>query len=833
LKPNEAQQKALLDFVLKDGKAWIGIHSATDNFPQWKEGQALLGGKFAGHPWGGGDTSAVKLDDPQHPLNKPFGGVGFWIKDEIYQMDDNYQRGDRRILLSLDMSKPQNERPWTDNLRKDRDIGISWIKTAGNGRIFYSSFGHNHLVFWQPQIIQHWLDGIQFALGDYKVDATPLAAYTPALAPGLAVTWEQERERKAADDELCRWFLEGEGINFLKKYQTGTDDRIATKWLYEARRLDAAGRKKVEELIVSAGDQFTPAGKVVSADVLGKFGGAPSVSLLAGWAQDKERRVSDAAIAALAMIPAPVANAALVKLLPNVTDAQKAAILGDLKEKRDPSAVQAATQLLRSDDQVVSAALFYLAGVASDSALGIVSGYKPANDALKDVRGWALVNGGLRAAQEGRAPVSAAVFKSLLGGANSVAVRLAAAQGLLQVEGAAAVKGSLASLLQDKSVSYKGEIFNEDVARELAVYPAVDAKTGVVLGLLTQIPYPAPLAVTLGQSFGTYSEEVQLTLVRNIVSLQLGASFQVLLDAALNSGSAPVQLAALEAVGNTGNEKYFSPLSAALADKDEERVKAAVSGLSKLQGKGVAKSIEGGLLSADDAVKARWLKIIGLRADPATLPLVMEQAKSKNREVREAAFGALKGVTSANNLPLLAELQKEAASNEEKKGWREALMKVAGSLAGDSKAIPVLVSLTEAYDEGEELKAIARSLALINNNDATSALNKLLGASEPGKRKEIIRGIGNVRNKTVLAVLEKDAAEGADDTEKILALRSLIEVSREIKQMGDDDRVKIWDRAYKLATRDEEKEGIANNLKNKKGNGNARKLMDELGIEYK
>jgi hypothetical protein len=32
-----------------------------------------------------------------------------------------------------------------------------------------------HEIFWNPMILQHWLDGIQFALGDLKADTTPSA----------------------------------------------------------------------------------------------------------------------------------------------------------------------------------------------------------------------------------------------------------------------------------------------------------------------------------------------------------------------------------------------------------------------------------------------------------------------------------------------------------------------------------------------------------------------------------------------------------------------------------------------------------------------------------
>ena len=42
---------------------------------------------------------------------------------------------------------------------------MSWIKSYGKGRVFYNAFGHDHDIFWNPVVLQHWLDGIQFATG--------------------------------------------------------------------------------------------------------------------------------------------------------------------------------------------------------------------------------------------------------------------------------------------------------------------------------------------------------------------------------------------------------------------------------------------------------------------------------------------------------------------------------------------------------------------------------------------------------------------------------------------------------------------------------------------
>jgi type 1 glutamine amidotransferase len=39
--------------------------------------------------------------------------------------------------------------------------------------VFYSSLGHRESIYSHPQIMQFYLDGIQYVLGDIKADATP------------------------------------------------------------------------------------------------------------------------------------------------------------------------------------------------------------------------------------------------------------------------------------------------------------------------------------------------------------------------------------------------------------------------------------------------------------------------------------------------------------------------------------------------------------------------------------------------------------------------------------------------------------------------------------
>jgi len=179
LDPSEEQQKAILDFI-KSGKGVAGFHAASDNFKKWEAGAAMIGGIFNGHPWGGGGTWAFKVEGPDHPLNAAFKGKGFWHKDEIYwYRPQSFQgRENLRVLVSLDMSRAESQAPLKKKPEykpEEVDVPVSWCRTLGKGRLFYTNLGHNHTTFQNRMILQHMLDGIQYALGDLKADAVPTA----------------------------------------------------------------------------------------------------------------------------------------------------------------------------------------------------------------------------------------------------------------------------------------------------------------------------------------------------------------------------------------------------------------------------------------------------------------------------------------------------------------------------------------------------------------------------------------------------------------------------------------------------------------------------------
>ena len=173
---NENQRRAILGFI-KNGGGFIGIHAASDCGTSakkakstWPEITEMMGGAFDGHPWTKSGMYGIRNEDPTHKILQPMKGKSFKISDELYKFKD-YKRASQRVLLTIDM-----EESYKEEGREDQDHALLWVKNYGKGRVFYSAFGHKEDIFTNPIILQTWLNGIQFALGDLnvKTEALPL-----------------------------------------------------------------------------------------------------------------------------------------------------------------------------------------------------------------------------------------------------------------------------------------------------------------------------------------------------------------------------------------------------------------------------------------------------------------------------------------------------------------------------------------------------------------------------------------------------------------------------------------------------------------------------------
>ena len=203
-----ARRKALLDFV-HGGKGIAGIHAATDSYhgtapgaaptaaaaggrppvdggsPLWPDFNRLIGGYFKYH-WLYPTQIAVKIDDPESPLNVPFTSLNkqtgvrlprpFSVVDEVYTFNEaSWSRERAHVLTSIDYAKMPAEIKAQEPApqRADHDYALSYIQREGKGRVFVQVLGHDESIYKLPSMLAHILAGVQYAIGDLEADDSP------------------------------------------------------------------------------------------------------------------------------------------------------------------------------------------------------------------------------------------------------------------------------------------------------------------------------------------------------------------------------------------------------------------------------------------------------------------------------------------------------------------------------------------------------------------------------------------------------------------------------------------------------------------------------------
>jgi uncharacterized protein len=164
----DAQQKSdFLSFIHDDGRGFIGIHSAAITFVDWREYGEMIGGYYDEHPWGTFDAPII-VEDSTFPGMEQW-PKSFVLRDEIYQMR-NYSREKVRVLMRLDASKIDLGKEKVH--RTDRDFAVTWVKTYGKGRVFYTTLGHVQDNWDKPEFQKMIIESIQWTTGLVNADLT-------------------------------------------------------------------------------------------------------------------------------------------------------------------------------------------------------------------------------------------------------------------------------------------------------------------------------------------------------------------------------------------------------------------------------------------------------------------------------------------------------------------------------------------------------------------------------------------------------------------------------------------------------------------------------------
>jgi putative membrane-bound dehydrogenase-like protein len=142
----EAEAESAILTYVANGGAYIPVHCASYCFHNSPKLIELLGGQFKRHGVG---TFRTQIQKPDHPIMKGFKGFESW--DETYVHHKHNEKD--RIVLSVHEEKGQSE-PWT------------WVRRHGQGRVFYTAWGHDQRTWSNPGFHDLLQRGIAWAVGE-------------------------------------------------------------------------------------------------------------------------------------------------------------------------------------------------------------------------------------------------------------------------------------------------------------------------------------------------------------------------------------------------------------------------------------------------------------------------------------------------------------------------------------------------------------------------------------------------------------------------------------------------------------------------------------------
>lgn len=153
-----AQEEALLKFVAS-GKGFIPLHSASFCFRNSPEVVALIGGQFESHGDGAFSAEIIK---PDHPAMDG-------VTDFETEWDETYRH--RQFANDIDVLMER-----VDSTHREP---YTWVKEYGEGRVFYTAFGHDERTFRNPGFLQLVKSGIRWAVGEQAVKRLDAYAVVP------------------------------------------------------------------------------------------------------------------------------------------------------------------------------------------------------------------------------------------------------------------------------------------------------------------------------------------------------------------------------------------------------------------------------------------------------------------------------------------------------------------------------------------------------------------------------------------------------------------------------------------------------------------------------
>jgi HEAT repeat protein/type 1 glutamine amidotransferase len=801
-------RKAFVTYV-KNGGGVVVYHSANNSFPDWPEYNEIIG--LAG--WGERNEKAgpyvfwkngrivrdtgpgvcgqhgppheflVFNRDTVHPITAGLPERWMHTKDELYGL----LRGPAKNLHILATATSAPEQTGTG-----RHEPVLFTVQYGAGRVFHTVLGHVDSET-PPALecvgfITTFRRGAEWAATGRVTQEVPPdfpAANMNIPAPADVRRWPGFRppslEAILKDLESFEYSKSEDILYRLREYVLANRNSEEARADTEERMLGF--------LVIS---QNLDAKMAVCRN-LRLIGSEKSVRLLAQMLTDE--KTADIARYALEKIPGPAADRALLDALAKTQGETRIGLVSTLGQRKSGVAVGALAALLSDQEPALaSAAANALGKIGSGDAAAVLSeALDKAGGDLKVEVAFALLNcaDALSAAKDSGAAMKS--YDRILATqlqAFPLVLRQAAMRGKISAagkdDGARLILDVLSlgpAEMHEPAIGMIGQFFSESAV-------------GTVCGLLTKLP-----------------EGSQVQLLSVLSAYPSWAVLSALLDAA-KSAQPSVRVAALQALGNTGDVSTVNFLAGRAASARGKEQEAARLSLWTLAGKEIDEAVLFGLVSAtSEAARNEFIRAVGERQIHAGKAHLISQAASGADQNKQEAVRALRGMIRPEDIPallnLLLGMEDETAQEEMQSTIAAAALKIGDPTARSSLVEEMLEpgtgSKQQRVEDPTKRCLLYRTLGKIGDDSSLPPLRAALKDGREDIRDAAVRALIEWPNTTPQDEVLSIAKSSGSLVHRVLALRGFVRLVGLNKYQAPESAVCSLQAALDLAARPEEK----------------------------
>ncbi len=753
-------RKSLMDFV-KSGKGIIGIHAATDNFKTWPEAAEMMGGIFDGHPWTSDGTWMIKISDSDHPLTEMFEDEEFELNDEIYRTNQRRLRENCRVLVALDMHDENNLA--AEGVRiTDRDIPVSWVRGFGQGRIFYCSLGHNSHIYWNPVILEHYLAGIQFALGDLDADTAPVPF---------------DIDEAIDSDEI------EELLNEIRTYEYGQSREkitILTDLLRMAGNSSELKEDVEDELIDFLDSDASLPAKRIACEFLSIYGCDDAIPILSDMLYDSS--TTDMAFFALERIPGDLSNEVFREALFETSGKAKVRVITVLGDRRLKESVGDLSPLVWDTDQrIVSASINSLGKIAGGQAVLVLSKeLKRSTERTRQDLIDAYMNCAIEYENIGRKKKAFNIYRTLYQPEYDFQVRYASLRGLLRTSD------------QDAEEIIVSNLKNEHRENQFLAIRCLD-----------ELPFDQNMK-KITALLPQLSPAAQVQIILSLAGRTDTATLKAITDAT-QSQSSVTRSEAYKALALSGNSQSVLLLAGASSTSSGKEKTIAREALYRLSAGGVDQDIIKSISTSADPVKAELIRSTSERDIKEAVPVLLKELGNTESDLRIESIKALRQLAGPENLDQLLGLHTSAKTDLERNELEKTIITVAKRIPENQSQVAPLIDRLDKIDKNTIRASYIRMMGKIGDPTSLPIVRASLTSEKTDIRESAIRALSDWPDAQVLEDLQAIITSTDNQKHHVIAFRGHVRLISADENLTDQEKSKMFKQSMKLAINTDEK----------------------------